>query len=165
MWPAHNLIGRQEAVQARTPRTGQLGRVAAFTSEHVETRLPGDAVPKVNCQPDVAGPKGIASAANGDLSAAILTMAVIANWRARSSHIGSFAVASPSHARAEKAVTSDAIVFGQAAALDGAVIGARGKADSPRLQRSMPGAACTVASCTLSAMTATIPIARSRPRS
>ena len=38
-----------------------------FGSEHVdrgETRLPCDAVPKVNCKADVAGPKGIPSAAN-----------------------------------------------------------------------------------------------------
>src|SRR5437588_8431118 len=48
---------------------------AAFGSEHVdrrETRLPGDAVPKVDCKADVAGPKRIPSAADGDLSAAIL---------------------------------------------------------------------------------------------
>src|SRR5882672_3053148 len=46
-----------------------------FGSEHVdrrETRLPCDAVPKVNCKTDVAGPKRIPSAANGDLSAVIL---------------------------------------------------------------------------------------------
>jgi len=38
-----------------------------FGSEHVdrgETRLRCDAVPKVNCKADVAGPKGIPSAAN-----------------------------------------------------------------------------------------------------
>src|SRR5882757_10465787 len=46
-----------------------------FGSEHVdrrETRLPCDAVPKVNCKADVAGPKGISSAANDCLRAAIL---------------------------------------------------------------------------------------------
>src|SRR6266849_2440344 len=46
-----------------------------FGSEHVdrrETRLPCDAVPKVNCKADVAGPKGIPSAANDYLRAAIL---------------------------------------------------------------------------------------------
>src|SRR6267378_4996370 len=46
-----------------------------FGSEHVdrrETRLPCDAVPKVNCKADVAGPKGIPSAANDKLRAAIL---------------------------------------------------------------------------------------------
>lgn len=58
----------------------------------------------------------------------------MANWRARSSHIGSFAVASPLHARAETGVTSDAILFGQAAALDGpsSTLGARHAARRPR---------------------------------
>ena len=44
-------------------------------SEHVdrrETRLPCNAVPKVNGEADVAGPKGIPSAANDELRAAIL---------------------------------------------------------------------------------------------
>ena len=44
-------------------------------SEHIdrrEMRLPGDAVPKVNGKADVAGPKGIPSAAHDCLRAAIL---------------------------------------------------------------------------------------------
>src|SRR6267142_1215081 len=46
-----------------------------FGSEHIdrrEARLPGDAIPKVNCKTDIAGPKRIPSAANGQLRAAIL---------------------------------------------------------------------------------------------
>src|SRR3954468_21366745 len=85
-WPAHNLIGRQEAVQGpegglaegvmrsfavarTTPR-----HVAVSGSEHVgrrETRLLRDTVPKVNGKADIAGPKRIPSTANGHLGAAI----------------------------------------------------------------------------------------------
>ena len=46
-----------------------------FGSENIDrrkTRLPGNAIPKVNCKTDVAGPKGIPSAANDCLRAAIL---------------------------------------------------------------------------------------------
>src|SRR5689334_916872 len=87
MWPANNLIGRQEAVQG--PEGGlaegvirpcavartTLRHVAPSGSEHVdrrETRLLRDAVPKVNRKADIAGPKRIPSTANGHLGAAIL---------------------------------------------------------------------------------------------
>jgi hypothetical protein len=46
-----------------------------FDSEHVNTREPRlarDAIPKADCETDVAGPQGISSATNGDLRAAIL---------------------------------------------------------------------------------------------
>src|SRR5579863_1544670 len=46
-----------------------------FNSEDVDSGkagFPRDAIKKVNCKTDVAGPKGISSAAHGDLRAAIL---------------------------------------------------------------------------------------------
>src|SRR5258708_6308055 len=58
--------------QSTTP-SRRAGVVSA--SEHVdrrETRLPCNAVPKVNGEADVAGPKGIPPAANDELRAAIL---------------------------------------------------------------------------------------------
>lgn len=56
-------------------RLCQLRRVAVFGSEHIDhrkARLSGDAIPKVNGKPDIAGPKRIASAASDEVSAAIL---------------------------------------------------------------------------------------------
>ena len=46
-----------------------------FGSEHVdrrEARLSGDAIPKVNCKADIAGPERISPAPNGDPNAATL---------------------------------------------------------------------------------------------
>jgi hypothetical protein len=46
-----------------------------FGSEYIHRREPGltrDAIPKVNCETDVAGPQGIPSAANGCMNGAIL---------------------------------------------------------------------------------------------
>jgi hypothetical protein len=64
-----------QLAQRRRRQAVYLRRVAVLGSEHVdrrEARLPSDAIPKVNCKTDIAGPKGIPSAANDDLRSAIL---------------------------------------------------------------------------------------------
>jgi len=56
---AASLTLLQIGEDRKEPRSGQ------NTSIVGKTRLRCDAVPKVNCKADVAGPKGIPSAANG----------------------------------------------------------------------------------------------------